>query len=154
MWWRCFLAHTICEARCEKKSGDCKNVFNHFSCVKQFFFSLIFFLLPSFRLGNFYITNKVKHNFFLYLTLFNPLGGKMRGNDVQPWKKEEKTLASTASQKCPIDGWWPEEGGNGDLLCFLMRENFLIIFIQIFLINSLIFWTNERTNERPRWRAV
>lgn len=36
-----------------------------------------------------------------------------------------------------MGGW---EGGDGDLPCFVMRENFLIIFIQIFLINSLIFF--------------
>lgn len=35
---------------------------------------------------------------------------------------------------------------DGDLLCFVMRENFLIIFIQIFLINSLIF-LDERARE-------
>lgn len=37
-------------------------------------------------------------------------------------------------------------GGDGDLLCFVMRENFLIIFIQIFLINSLIF-----SDEKSCW---
>lgn len=42
----------------------------------------------------------------------------------------------------------PAEGGDGDLLCFVMRENFLIIFIQIFLINSLIF-----SDEKSCWRG-
>lgn len=42
----------------------------------------------------------------------------------------------------------PGEGGDGDLLCFVMRENFLIIFIQIFLINSLIF-----SDEKSCWRG-
>lgn len=43
--------------------------------------------------------------------------------------------------------WVRRASRDGDLPCFVMRENFLIIFIQIFLINSLIF-LDERA--RPR----
>lgn len=41
-------------------------------------------------------------------------------------------------------------GCDGDLLCFVMRENFLIIFIQIFLINSLIFLDEQKERAEGR----
>lgn len=118
---------------------NCKNVWNHFSCVKHFAFYCVIFA----RL--FILLNKAKHNFFLYLTLFNPLPAKWEQCSL--WA-DRTSFSSTTSpdQKYPTR----VAGEDGDLLCFLMRENFLIIFIQIFLINSLIFWANERGS---RWRA-
>lgn len=44
-------------------------------------------------------------------------------------------------------GWM---GGDGDLPYFVMRENFLIIFIQIFLINSLIFFGRSESSREIR----
>jgi hypothetical protein len=96
--------------------------------------------------AGFLLVNKAEHNFLMYFTLNNNLSGEAKRDE-----RENKEPNGFPSLSGPLGyvymlRFWPKKIKRAMVIwCSVMRGNFLIIFIQIFLINSLIFFSFGRS---------